>query len=159
MDKIYQEAVNSRIQYHSEEIGRIKECGSREPVWSEEKYLFYKKRGKTRFEPFGVPIGTIGVYRIIYEPTMETVSIGQGVIGSRLGRHRETFLNGGKYVRGNDASWGSQTGIKMHRYDSKRKYWMFSWCYVGNKSLAKAYEKLLQELEEPIFNALSMGGK
>ena len=51
MDKIYQEAVNGRIQYHSEEIGRIKECGGREPIWSEERPLFKRRRGKTRFEP------------------------------------------------------------------------------------------------------------
>ena len=68
-------------------------------------------------------------------------------------------MNGGKYVKSNDASWGSQTAVKMHRYDNKRKYWMFSWCSIGNKSLAERYEKLLQESEEPIFNNISMGGK
>ena len=70
MDKIYQEAVNSRIQHHSEEIGRIKELRNREPGWSEERPLFKRRRDKKKFEPFGVPTGTTGVYRIIYEPTM-----------------------------------------------------------------------------------------
>ena len=70
MDRIYNEAVNDGIQYHSEQIGRIKELGNIERVWSEPKSLFDKKRGFTNFAPFGVPNGEIGVYRIIYKPTM-----------------------------------------------------------------------------------------
>ena len=71
IDIIYQEAINNKTQYHSEQIGRLKELNNRKPEWSEPKKLFKKKHGKTRFEAFGVPTGTIGVYRIIYEPTGE----------------------------------------------------------------------------------------
>ena len=44
MDKTYLEAVNKRIQHHSEEIGKIKELGSKEPIWSESRKLFKKKQ-------------------------------------------------------------------------------------------------------------------
>ena len=160
MDKIYQEAVNGRIQHHSEEIGRIKECGGREPVWSEEKHLFDKKRGKTRFTPMGIPTDTIGVYRIIYEPTMETLSIGCGVVTNRLSRHRLVFLNGGRDVPNPGGTTnGSATGGHMYKYDTHRKNWMFSWCDIGNKSLAEEYEDLLIKLEKPLFNKEWMGGK
>ena len=96
MDKTYLEAVNKRIQHHSEEIGKIKELGSKEPIWSESRKLFKKKQGATRYAPFGVPSGTIGVYRVIYEPTGETMAIGCGVVASRLARHRDIFNNKGK---------------------------------------------------------------
>tara|TARA_Y100000310_G_scaffold77134_1_gene73669 strand:- start:45 stop:527 length:483 start_codon:yes stop_codon:yes gene_type:complete len=160
MDRIYQEAVNSGIQYHSEQLGRMKECGGREPVWSEERPLFKRRHGKKRFEPFGVPTGTIGVYRIIYEPTGETVSIGCGGVSYRLSRHRLIFLNKGRdRTNPGGTTLGSATGQHMYKYDTHRKNWMFSWCDIGNKSLAEKYEKLLQESEEPIFNNLSLGGK
>ena len=47
MDKTYLEAVNKRIQHHSEEIGKIKELGSKEPIWSESRKLFKKKQYST----------------------------------------------------------------------------------------------------------------
>tara|TARA_R110000744_G_scaffold157576_1_gene273427 strand:+ start:209 stop:691 length:483 start_codon:yes stop_codon:yes gene_type:complete len=160
MDKIYQEAVNSRIQHHSEEIGRIKEIGNRVPVWSDKKYLFDKKRGKTKFTPMGVPTGTIGVYRIIYEPTMETLSIGCGIVANRLSRHRLVFLNGGVDVPNPGGTTnGSATGGHMYKYDTHRKNWLFTWCSIGNKSLAEEVEDLLIKLERPPFNKEWMGGK
>ena len=159
VDKIYQEAVNNRIQYHSEHVGRIKELGNRNPEWSEPRKLFKKKHGKTRFEPCGVPTGTIGVYRIIYEPTGETMSIGCGVVSNRIGRHRNVFLNKGKFQSHNNSSSNSQTAFYMYQHDTHRKNWMFSWCSIGNKSLAEEYEDLLIKTEKPLFNNESMGGK
>ena len=160
VDKIYQKAVNNCIQYHYEQIGKIEESKKRKHGWSEPRKLFKKKRGKLRFEPFGVPVGTIGVYRIIYEPTMETMSIGNGGIPSRLIRHRSVFLNKGKdYLSPGGSSNGSATGGHMYRYNSHRKNWFFSWCYIGNKSLAKEYEDILIKTEKPLFNKESMGGK
>ena len=159
-DTIYQEAVNNRIQYHSEQIGRIKELGSRNPEWSEPRKLFKKKHGKLKFEPFGVPTGTIGVYRIIYEPTGETMSIGCGQVTSRLLRHRQVFLNGGKDITNPGGTTnGSATAGHMYKYDTFRTTWSFSWCSIGNKSLAEEYEDLLIHLEEPEFNSKHMGGK
>ena len=160
MDTIYQEAINNKIQYHSEQIGRIKELNNRKPEWSEPKKLFKKKHGKTNFEPFGVPVGTIGVYRIIYKPTGETMSIGCGIVASRLNRHRVVFLNKGKdYLSPGGSSNGSATGGHMYKYDTHRKNWMFSWCSISNKSLANECEDLLIKTEKPLFNHESMGGK
>ena len=157
---MYQEAVNNRIQYHSEQIGRIKELSNRTPEWSEPRKLFKKKNGKLRFEPFGVPNGTIGIYRIIYEPTGETMSIGCGVVASRLSRHRIVFLNKGKDVSNPGGTTnGSATGGHMYKYDAHRKNWLFSWCSIENKSLAEEYEDLLINLEEPEFNSKHMAGK
>jgi len=158
MDTIYQEARNNRIQHHSEEIGRIKEL-NKNPVWSEPRKLFKKKPGVIKFDRLGVSAVTIGVYRIIYEPTMETMSIGCGWVGQRLTRHRNIFLNKGlDYLSPGGSSNGSATAGHMYKYDSNRKNWSFSWCDIGNKSLSEEYEKLLQETEEPLFNNLSMGG-
>ena len=161
VDKIYQEAVNNRIQYHSEHVGRIKELGNRNPEWSEPRKLFKKKHGKTSFEPFGIQTGTIGVYRIIYEPTMETLSIGCGLVGHRLGVHRRIFLNKGKDISYSvsGTTTGSATGGHMYKHDTYRKNWLFSWCSISNRSLADEYEDLLIELETPLFNDKSMGGK
>ena len=160
MDRIYNEAVSNKIQHHSEEIGRIKELSNREPVWSEERPLFKRRHGKKKFEPFGVPTGTTGVYRIIYEPTGETMSIGCGVVTNRLSRHRLVFLNGGRDVPNPGGTTnGSATGGHMYKYDTHRKNWMFSWCDIGNKSLAEEYEDLLITLEKPLFNKEWMGGK
>ena len=160
MNTSYQEAVNNRIQYHSEQIGRIKELGNREPEWSEPRNLFKKKRGKLKFENFGVPSGTIGVYRIIYEPTGETMSIGCGSVSPRLLRHRNIFLNKGKdYLSPGGSCNGSATAGHMYKYDTHRKNWLFSWCSIGNKSLAQEYEELLINLEEPEFNSKHMAGK
>ena len=159
IDIIYQEAINNKIQYHSEQIGRIKELSNREPVWSEPRKLFKKKPGKINFEPFRVPGGTIGVYRIIYEPTMETLSIGCGIVSSRLYRHRLVFLNKGKDVSNPGGTTnGSATAGHMYKHDTHKKNWVFSWCDIGNKSLSEEYEDLLIKLEKPLFNKESMGG-
>ena len=160
MDIIYQEAVNNRIQYHSEQIGRVKELSNRKPEWSEPRKLFKKKHGKTRFEPFRVPNGTIGIYKIIYEPTGEIASIGCGIVASRLGRHRSVFLNKGKDITNPGGTTnGSATGGHMYKHDTHRKNWLFSWCTIGNRSLADEYEDLLIKTEKSLFNHESMGGK
>ena len=159
IDTIYQEAVNNRIQYHSEQIGRMKELNNSKPVWSEPRKLFKKKHGKLKFEPFGVPTNTIGVYSIIYKPTMETMSIGCGIIASRLFRHRLVFLNKGKDVSNPGGTTnGSATGGHMYKHDTHRKNWLFSWCSISNKSLGREYENLLIKTEKPLFNKEFMGG-
>jgi len=160
IDTIYQEAINNKIQYHSEHVGRIKELSNREPVWSEPRKLFKKKRGKINFEPSGVPTGTVGVYKIIHDPTGETMSIGCGGIPHRLQRHRSVFLNKGlDYLSPGGSSNGSATAGHMYKYDSNRKNWSFIWCSIENRSLANEYEDLLIKTEKPLFNKESMGGK
>jgi len=160
MDRIYLEAVNKRIQHHSEEIGRIKQLGNVEPIWSESRKLFKRKQGAARYAPFGVPSGTVGVYRLIHEPTGETTYIGNGVIADRLGRHRLVFNNKGRDVKNPGGTTnGSAAGQHMYKYDTYSKNWFFSWCDIGNKSLAEQYEDLLIKLERPIFNNECLGGK
>ena len=160
MNTLYHEAVHNQIQYHSEQVGRMKELDNIEPAWSEPRKLFKRKHYKKRFEPFGVPSGTIGVYRIIYEPSGETMSIGCGMIASRLFRHRLVFLNKGKDVSNPGGTTnGSATGGHMYKYDPHRKNWSFIWCSIGNKSLSKGFEDLLIRDEKPLFNKECMGGK
>jgi len=86
--------------------------------------------------------------------------IGCGVVTNRLSRHRLVFLNGGRDVPNPGGTTnGSATGGHMYKYDTHRKNWMFSWCDIGNKSLAEEYEDLLIKLEKPLFNKEWMGGK
>ena len=42
IDIIYKEAVNNKTQYHTEQIGRLKELNNRKPEWSEPKKLARK---------------------------------------------------------------------------------------------------------------------
>ena len=159
MNTLYHEAVHNQIQYHSEQVGRMKELDNIEPAWSEPRKLFKRKHYKKRFEPFGVPSGTIGVYKIIYDPTGEIASTGCGVIGARLGRHREVFLNKGKVIKTPNSYSGSQAGTLMYQHDTYRKNWSFIWCSIGNKSLSKGFEDLLIRDEKPLFNKECMDGK
>ena len=157
---IYQESVNNRIQYHSEQIGRIKELSNKEPEWSKPRNLFKKKQGKVNFQSLGVPSNTIGVYRIIYKPSGKTMYIGNGVVPNRLIRHRKVFLNKGvDIINPGGTTNGSAVGQHMYRYNHYRKNWLFTWCCIENKSLSEEYEKLLIMMEEPLFNTKHMGGK
>ena len=150
MDKSYQKAVNEKLQQLSESVGRIKELSNVEPTWSTPLQIDSTHKGIT---------SVVGVYRIIYKPTMETMSIGQGNVGARRGRHTGVFKNKGKdLIHPSGATSGSQTGQKMYRYDTNLDNWMFSFCDVGEKTLASEYENQLQIIEEPEFNNLSMGG-
>jgi len=156
---ILQEAINNQFQYLSEQIGRLKELNNREDndlVWSEPKKLFKKKNGRMFT---GVPTNTIGVYRIIYEPTMETMSIGVGTISPRLSVHKRMFINKGKTKIHNGTCTKSPTANHMYNYDRHRGHWLFSWCEIKNRSLADEVERLLILTEQPEFNNLSMAGK
>jgi len=122
--------------------------------------LFKRKHGKSRFEPFGIPTGTMGVYRIIYEPSGETMYIGRGVdISGRLSRHRMVFLNKGKDKKNPGGTTNpSAVGQNMYKFDTYRRHWMFSWCSIGNKSLSKEYEDLSIKFEKPLFSSEYHGG-
>ena len=160
MNKIYQKAIDNRIQYHSKQINEIKKLNDSKPVWSEPRKLFKRKHGKSRFEPFGVPTGTLGVYRIIYEPSGETMYVGRGVgISGRLSRHRMVFLNKGKdVINPGGTSLPSAVGQHMYKFDTHRKNWLFSWCSIGNISLSKEYEDLSIKFEKPLFSSEYHGG-
>ena len=103
--------------------------------------------------------GGLGVYRMIYGPTKEVMSIGQGHVGQRKSRHLGVFRNGGvDMVSPNGHVSPSQTGKKMFAFDSNIDNWYFSYCLVPNKSICAEYELQLQFEFEPQFNELSMAG-
>ena len=148
MDIIFNKAVVNKVQEITEQLEVIKGMSSFEPKWS-------------NIEPITtIKIGNgLGVYRIIYKPSGDTMSIGQGVVSSRRTRHKSVFLNGGKdVVSPNGHISPSQTAKKMFLYDSNIDNWLFTYCFIPHKQLCSEYEKLLQENEEPEFNLLSMGG-
>ena len=157
---ILQKAINNEFQNLYEQEDRLKEFSSNrvddDLVWSALKKLFKKKNGRMFT---GIPTNTIGVYRIIYEPTMETKYIGVGIIGQRLSAHKQMFINKGKTKIHNGTSTKSPTANHMYNFDRHRGHWLFSWCEIKNRSLANEVERLLILIEQPEFNNLSMAGK
>ena len=148
MDRIFNRAVIDKVQEMSEQLERIKNLSCFEPEWSNIEPITTAKIGMG-----------LGVYRIIYKPSGETMSIGQGNVTHRRGRHKSVFLNGGKdVVSPNGHISPSQTAKKMFLYDSNIDNWLFQFCFIPHKQLCSEYEKVLQEEEEPEFNLLSMGG-
>jgi hypothetical protein len=155
MNRLYTEAVNNIVQKLSEDIGRIKELSTNLPEWTKPHPI---TEPSPKIKGVSVSNG-LGVYRIIYKPTMEVMSIGCGRIGARKARHKSVHQNKGKtLISENGSPSPSMTGMHMYRHDSNIDNWLFQWCHLGNKSLAESYEILLQEAEEPLFNDLSMGG-
>ena len=148
MDIIFNRTVVNKVQEMSEQLENTKNLSSFEPKWSVPGPFATTKIGMG-----------LGVYRIIYKPSGETMSIGQGKVTGRRGRHKGVFLNGGEDVVSlNGHVSPSQTAKKMFIYDSNIDNWLFQFCFIPNKQLCSEYEKLLQENEEPEFNLLSMGG-
>ena len=149
MTNNYALATTNVIQALSEEIARLKGRSMVEPEWSKPALITEPSEG----------IRGVGVYRIIYKPTLTTMSIGQGNVSARKARHKGVFLNKGKdIISKGGATSPSITGQKMYQYDPDINNWLFSFCVVGNKKVAVEYEELLQLTEEPEFNELSMGG-
>ena len=148
MNKIFQRSVVNKVQEISEQLENIKSMSAFEPKWTKPLPI---DSGKVR--------DGLGVYRIIYKPTQETMSIGQGNVGNRKCRHKGVFKNNGKdMVSPNGHVSPSQTGKKMFVYDDNIDNWLFQYCLIPEKVLCSEYEKLLQENEEPEFNLLFMGG-
>tara|TARA_R100000005_G_C4878829_1_gene131499 strand:+ start:82 stop:582 length:501 start_codon:yes stop_codon:yes gene_type:complete len=145
----YERAVEKKQRQIQESLDNIKRLKNKQPVWSSPCPIEIAK----------VPSKTIGVYKIIYKPTNEIMSIGQGDVGNRKGRHKSVFLNGGRDIthKGGTTS-GSVTAQKMYRHDSNLSNWLFSYCSVTEKTLANAFEFELQQDLKPQFNALHMGG-
>ena len=93
-DKIYTESINKILQKLSTDIDDIKELSNNTPEWTK-PHLITETSPKSK----GVSVWKgIGVYRIIYKPTMEVMSIGCGNVGSRKNRHKSVFLNGGETI-------------------------------------------------------------
>tara|TARA_Y100000361_G_C10958976_1_gene237792 strand:+ start:47 stop:520 length:474 start_codon:yes stop_codon:yes gene_type:complete len=155
-DKIYTESINKILQKLSTDIDDIKELSNNTPEWTK-PHLITETSPKSK----GVSVWKgIGVYRIIYKPTMEVMSIGCGNVGSRKNRHKSVFLNGGEtIISKNGSPSGSMTGIHMFKHDTDINNWLFQWTQIGNKPLSEYYELLLQETENPLFNSPHMAGK
>ena len=145
----YRKAITLKRIQLKESLKQLDMLENKVPVWSD----------VTPIDKAKVPSGTIGVYKIIYKPTMKVMSIGQGNVGKRKGRHKSVFLNDGKDIthEGGTTS-GSVTAQKMYRHDYDLSNWYFSYCSVGEKTLANAFENELQQDLRPPFNALHMGG-
>ena len=125
--------------------------GNTEPDWTD----------PIGFGDRGVGItGVIGVYRVIYKPTMETKYLGEGVVGHRRTAHKTVYLNKGAIIHKKSGGvTDSHCGRKMYAYDSKLDNWLFSWCHIGNDELSKEYETQLQHLEDPPYSEKYMAGK
>jgi hypothetical protein len=156
MNSIYKTAVDISIKRLSENLKKIYEVMDNEPIWSD----------ITHIDEPSAPIPnvsiskSVGVYRIIYKPTMKTMSIGCGNVSARKARHLGVFKNNGKtIISSNGSPSGSMTGMHMFKYDKNIKNWLFQWCNIGNKELSEVYETLLQKQENPLFNSECMAGK
>lgn len=102
----------------------------------------------------------IGCYKVIYKPTGEVKSIGQGRVGNRKSRHKSIFLNDGQDIlHENGSTSGSKCGREMYKFDPNINNWMFSWCDTKYSEVAKQYENDLIEFYTPEFNSLQMAGK
>ena len=159
MDKIFNRAVVNKVQATAEQLEQIKSMANFEPEWSiPGPFDSVIITGGCK-ETDGVKHWTLGVYRIIYKPTGETMSIGQGNVTHRRTRHKSVYKNNGKdVVSPNGHVSPSQTAKKMFAYDDNIDNWWMQYCHISHKALCAEYEKLLQENEEPEFNLLSMGG-
>ncbi len=160
MSTIYQDSVDELEIELEADSNALRSLKNTEPVWYKEKLLFKKKYGRKRFENFGVPTNTIGLYRIIYKPTGKTLYIGRSKsVGNRLGRHRLIFVNKGKDKKNPGGTTNpSAVGQNMYKFDTYRRHWMFSWCGVEPNRLTKKYEKKLLDKEQPLFNSKHLGG-
>jgi hypothetical protein len=145
----YNRAIDKKEKQIKESLINLAKARNKKPIWSLPKPIEIAK----------VPSGTIGVYKIIHKPTNKVMSIGQGNVGNRKGRHKSVFLNDGKDIthKGGTTS-GSVTAQKMYRHDNDLSNWYFSYCSMGEKTLANAFEGELQQDLQPPFNALHMGG-
>ena len=145
----YQNAIDIKRIQLKESLKQLDILENKVPVWSD----------ITLMDNASVPTGTIGVYKIIYEPTMEVMSIGQGNISGRRGRHLSVFKNNGQDITHSGGSTsGSVVAQKMFKHDSNLDNWLFSWCETKEKTLASQYEFELQQEMLPPFNGLHMGG-
>ena len=144
----FSRSVLKQIEELSAKLESTRNMVGFEPEWSEAVPI---EKAKVK--------GGLGVYRMIYGPTKEVMSIGQGHVGQRKSRHLGVFRNGGvDMISPNVLVSPSQTGKKMFAFDSNIDNWHFSYCLVPNKSICAEYELQLQTEMEPQFNELSMAG-
>lgn len=156
--KAYFKAIDIKTVKLREEINQLERLRSVIPTWSVEEPIDKVKVPSTNGKK------VIGVYKIIYRPTDEVVSIGQGVVNARRGRHVSVFKHSVKEGYACDitheggATSGSEVAQKMYKEDSNLDNWYFSWCNTKSKPLANQLETELQNQINPRFNASHMAG-
>ena len=86
------ESIDKSIEKKREQLRKslrqLDKLESVKPVWSAVQQM----------DKASVPTKTIGVYKIIYKPTKEVMSIGQGNVSGRRTRHLSVFKNKGRDI-------------------------------------------------------------
>mgnify|MGYP001172214044 FL=1 len=145
---MFQKAVSNKVESISKDLENAKALAGQEPTWSIPDKITNRSEGTCG----------IGVYKIYHKDWIAEdvpLYIGQGNVSARKNRHASVFKNKGKIL----ASGGdSHAAKKMYAYDTDINNWYFSFCIVGNKSVASEYEDLLIKSQEPEFNNPSMSG-
>ena len=145
----YEKAIEKKREQLLKSIKRLDKLKNVKPAWSEVEQM----------DKASVPTKTIGVYKIIYKPTGEVMSIGQGNVSGRRTRHLSVFKNKGRdIIHSGGSTSGSVVGQKMYRHDDNLNNWLFSFCDCKEKTLASQFECELQHQILPQFNGLHMGG-
>ena len=151
MKKIYTQVVETKILDLKLQIKKMKLLKDVIPKWSKKIPIDSPHSG-------GIA-KAIGVYKVFHGPTGQLMSIGQGNISSRRGRHISIFKNKGDSIMWESgASEGSQTASKMYKFDKNINNWLFSWCDCANKQIAIELENHLIRKLKPKFNLQSMAG-
>ena len=144
----FQKAVSNTVESISKDLDNTKTLAGQEPDWSVPDKITNKSKH----------ICGVGVYKIYHRDWITEdvpLYIGQGNVSSRKGRHVLVFKNKGKML---PCGSNSHAAKKMYAYDTDIENWFFSFCIIGNKSVASEYEKQLITNEEPEFNSDFMSG-
>lgn len=146
----FKDSVLKQIQILTEQLESAKKLLNFRPEWS----------APAPINKIKIKTNALGVYKIIHKPSNQVMSIGQGIVSSRRGRHLSVLRNNGQDVVSEKGHVSpSQTGKKMYIFDSDENNWYFTYCLVPNKHVCEEYEAQLQISENPVFNNLSMAGK
>jgi len=159
IDKLaYRKAVNHMMKKATEMQTRAEIASENEPIWTEPIPFAEKKEGLQKTINYKKTMA-IGVYCMIYKPTMTVMGIGQGNIATRIRSHLQSFRNKGKVRIGENSITHSPLGRNMYEYDKNEDNWLVEWCILNDKELSCSYEETLQNLYEPQLNSILMAGK
>ena len=152
--KHFEQAISNALYEAEQAIQQLVEL--EEPIWSD---IFCLEGGKSNM-PLSVNYKRCtGVYKIYHKDDLTTpVVIGEGVVGTRKGRHVTVMRNGGKSkTHENGSSSPCSTATKMYKYDSTLTNYFFQWCELP-KSVTPHYETVLIQQLKPVFNDPKMAG-
>ena len=160
MDKIWKRAFFNEHKKAQQQIVILEnEYGDFNPKWTEPEALTVRLGTGPRVARDAM-MKNLGVYKIIYEPNMIVMYIGQGVVSQRKSAHKAIFNNEGKViVHGGGTRTDSPVARKMFDYDPNLDNWLHQYCLIDNKQLCAAYETELIDQMSPEFNCETMAGK